>query len=878
MEDFLGFAILILIIPIVIIVIIISTLRTLERMVFQVLATLQRMEAQQTDINKRLDQLAAQKQEGWVPGAADPQRATNPFRTAPGEGTNVATPPIVPNIVPPTAPPLVEPAPPPVTPPPIVAPTTPVSLPDPQPIQPVAVPPLIPAEPIEQAEPIAAATPGSETQAPHTHLGTTAEPALEDAPAPDWPIGNPFGPPPPASKGGTINWEKFVGENLINKIGIAFLTIGIGIFVKYAIDQNWLGHLGRVLIGIAAGAAMAATGHFMRKEYRAFSAVLVGGAIAVFYFTIGLAFQQYHLMSQATAFAIMVVITGIGVGFSLVYDRIELAVIALVGGFLTPFMVSTGTSNFVVLYSYILLLNTGMLAISWWRKWRLVYLLAFIFTLILFSFWPITGIGPGQHGLALGFATAFYLQLVAATLAFNLRTGTLFYGEDFLQLLTLNMTYFGGGLYIIDQSLFYYLRGAFTLAMAAFNLGLAWFVNRQPATDRNFFYLVLGLGLTFVTLAGPIELHGNRITLFWAAEGALLLWLYDRTGMHLLYRAAWIMIPLTLVSWLIDVEHVYKLDEALPGRINIVFNEAFVSGLAVAALLGAFRYMLGRLEQEPVWAGYPPAQRRIFIEWLIVITAFTTGAIELNYQLAVVDRFYHGNHLQTVALMGYTGLWLCALWVVDQRYLQKYEKPLINASAIYLFLLVVIIRKVYPLAEGALVEHAIPLPHERGRPLWHLLIQYVMVLAALPLGLQLLQFARKKPQLKQRYLWAIGVAGLILFSVQLDIASLLLHPNLNVSNYDAVLDWVHRVVYPVAWALLSFWLVVRGIMKKRRSLRLLGLALFSFTLGKLFFLDVWDMPPGGRITAFILLGLLLLIVSFMYQKLKGLVAAEEEGE
>src|SRR5690606_4639853 len=98
--------------------------------------------------------------------------------------------------------------------------------------------------------------------------------------------------------------EKFIGENLANKIGIAILVIGIGFFVKYAIDKEWINEIGRVFIGILSGGLLIVVAHRMRKTFTAFSSVLVGGGIAVQYFTITIAFHEYHIFPQTVAFAI----------------------------------------------------------------------------------------------------------------------------------------------------------------------------------------------------------------------------------------------------------------------------------------------------------------------------------------------------------------------------------------------------------------------------------------------------------------------------------------------------------------------------------------------------------------------------------------------
>ena len=117
--------------------------------------------------------------------------------------------------------------------------------------------------------------------------------------------------------------EKFIGENLANKIGIAVLVLGISFFVKYAIDKNWIKESGRVIIGLIAGGILIGIAHRIRNTYRSFSSVLMGGGITVFYFTIAFAFHQYELIGQKTAFGIMILITAFAVLLALYYDRLE---------------------------------------------------------------------------------------------------------------------------------------------------------------------------------------------------------------------------------------------------------------------------------------------------------------------------------------------------------------------------------------------------------------------------------------------------------------------------------------------------------------------------------------------------------------------------
>src|SRR5258708_5780780 len=198
-------------------------------------------------------------------------------------------------------------------------------------------------------------------------------------------------PPPPAGEKHNPDFfdrhpdmEKFIGENLISKIGIAVLVLAIGFFVKYAIDNDWIGPVGRVGVGLLCGGILIGIAHWLRDQYKAFSSVLVGGGLAVLYFTIALAYHEYQLFNQTTAFVIMLVVTTFSVLLSLLYDRQELAIIALAGGFITPFLVSNGRGDYVVLFSYLLILNTGLLVIAYNKIWRLLNILSFGFSAVVF--------------------------------------------------------------------------------------------------------------------------------------------------------------------------------------------------------------------------------------------------------------------------------------------------------------------------------------------------------------------------------------------------------------------------------------------------------------------------------------------------------------
>ena len=389
--------------------------------------------------------------------------------------------------------------------------------------------------------------------------------------------------------------EKFIGENLINKIGILILVLGISFFVKYAIDKDWINEPARVGIGILAGALVMGIAHRLRKNYAAFSSVFVAGAISIFYLTIGIAFHDYHLFSQTVAFIIMVVITIFSVFVSVSYDRKELAVLALIGGFAVPFMVSTGEGNYKVLFTYIAILNIGMLLIAYFKKWNLVTLLAFIFSCLLYSAWFGKGFYDDQLPCrgALFFATIFYIIFSVATVINNLRNKGTFTKLEYFIMVANTFFYFGMGISIIENWK-PELKGLFTIALAFYNLVYAIFLYRKFGLDKNAIYLLLGLTLTFVTLAIPIQFKGNYITLFWAGEAVLLFWLSQKSKIATFKLGAIIVQILMLGSLIMDWEKYYSGNVM---ELKPFLNRMFITGIVSLASL-IFTYILLKKEKE----------------------------------------------------------------------------------------------------------------------------------------------------------------------------------------------------------------------------------------------------------------------------------------
>jgi uncharacterized membrane protein len=677
-------------------------------------------------------------------------------------------------------------------------------------------------------------------------------------------------PPPPSFFERNPDMEKFIGENLVSKIGIAVLVLAIGFFVKYSIDQNWMGPVARVANGIAGGAILIALAHRFRNKYRGFSSVLAGGGIAVFYFTITLAFQQFHLFSQTTAFVIMIVITIFAVALALLYDKQELAIIALIGGFLAPLLVSTGSGNYKVLFTYLIILNSGLLVIAYNKAWRLLNLLSFIFTILMFGSWLIllNYFEPDitfRNGFI--FATVFYMLFFIINIAHNIKEKKKFIASDFGILLANTSLYFAAGIYCLNNMEAREFRGLFSASMGVFNLCVSYFLFRKQKVDTNILYLLIGITLTFISITAPIQLHGNYITLFWASEAVLLYWLFTRSKISIIQYSAGLVWVLMLVSLLMDWAQLYG---SIAGdHLPIIANKGFITTV-FTALATYLLFLIRSKEDESIKVISSAAipGKKIFRIVAIVIL-FLAGALEINHQF---DAYFPEINIGTFYLLLYTAAFIHILISITQT-IKQLQLHWLTAAIMFVFCIfsyLTFFESTYHIQAKMLTEHNYSI---------HFMAHWALaVLIALMLYRFMMLMLKNMTVDSNSFnsiIWIFCTVVVIYLSMEM----LLIANNIFYAA-DNSLENIQRVYIktglPILWGLCSFAFMWTGMHFKYRTLRIISLSLFTLTLLKLFIFDIRNIPAGGKIAAFFCLGVLLLFVSFMYQRLKKIIIDDEE--
>ena len=327
----------------------------------------------------------------------------------------------------------------------------------------------------------------------------------------------------------------FTVGNVPVKIGMLVLLAGVAALLKYASDRGLFAlPMELRLAGVAVAALAALVFAWRRREdNRVFALSLQGGAIGVLLLTTYAAFKLYGVLPASAAFALSVVlVAGMGL-LAVLQDAKALAVFALLAGFLAPLWLSTGGGNHVALFSYYALLNAAVVAIAWFRSWRILNLLGFAFTFGIGGLWGASGYRPEHYASTQPFLLLFFLFYLAVPILFarrqpegrrDLVDGCLIFGVPLVA-----FTMQAG---LVDSIL--PDAGRMPLALCALGLGVLYAALGWAFRHRNGYavlrdsYAVLAVG--FATLAVPLALSARATAAVFALEGAGLVWLGLRQG------------------------------------------------------------------------------------------------------------------------------------------------------------------------------------------------------------------------------------------------------------------------------------------------------------------------------------------------------------
>ncbi len=639
-----------------------------------------------------------------------------------------------------------------------------------------------------------------------------------------------------ANKFGDVSLEELLFGNIILKVAIVAFILGIGLFLKYSIDKDWIPIWGRVLIGIAVGIAMLIAGiRMIDNKHKLFSESLFGGGIAVLYLSVFAAFalEGFMFISATYAYVSMIVITILAGVISVRFDAKSTAIFGLIGGFATPFLLSTGSGNYVGLLTYMLMLNLGVLFVSIYKKWSLLSWMAFTITsvtalvtvwgtvndfsalsLLYASFFLIYSIVPfineirgGEEALQKPFVFLFWANFVVAILSYL----ALFehYNIDFL----------------------YY--AVVTVLLAGYLLIYASVLAKKNVLLKNLFYIVLAQAIALLLVTPAFIFSGGSLTIVWALESLMLLWIATKSNELTYALFALFGFAVTVVRYFIfDVVSEYELLAYMAQKATTLY---YVQSLAVTSL-----FVIGSL-----FAGYKLLKNSALdfkyvsiesLQWTLFMGTFVGAYLVSTFISSLLSNLYYTDVFSMVYMV------IIALFAFI-LYKSSYSQ---SAKVIfYIFLGLLLLGFMDNIA------------HISGSNITLSLINFLLFMAVVGF---IYTIAFKESNL--------NVSNYQLSTLMLGGGVGLLFIFLNVEVYHLVKLYTPagtKFAITLLWIIFGISLFVYGIIKEIKVSKLVGTALILLAILKAFFFDLANLDSIYRIVLFLVLGVILFGLSYFYQ-------------
>jgi hypothetical protein len=380
-----------------------------------------------------------------------------------------------------------------------------------------------PPAPVVEAQP--AETPSPEPAAP---------PAPAKAPAEEIPTVLPVRPARPRPRPvSSRQVEEWLGGRALGWAAVVLLLFAVAFFLKVAFENQWIGELGRVAIGVLAGAGLCVAGlRYHRRGWRAFSQMLTAAGIVLLYLSAFASFGYYHLLPRDHGAIFLIALVTEAAVLALLYEAPAIALMAVIGGLLAPILLHSDRDQYVSLFIYLTALNAGAVALSLQRRWPALGAVALLGTHGLFWLWYAEHFHPAKLPAALAFLPVIgALYLAQTVLAALLRRPTAWPSllpeagavEDTVRPVLSSFLFALAGYILLDPD-YHAWMGTFALGVAIIHTLAAWLLfARRPEAARPILVQV-ATAMAFVAAVFPLQADAAWVAVGWAVQGLALWW------------------------------------------------------------------------------------------------------------------------------------------------------------------------------------------------------------------------------------------------------------------------------------------------------------------------------------------------------------------
>jgi len=391
------------------------------------------------------------------------------------------------------------------------------------------------------------------------------------------------------------DWEAIVGERWALWAGVAFSFLAVAFFLAYA--WQFLGDGAKVAIGVLFGAAFLVVGEWTTEREKTFSASMTGLGLAILYLNTWAASAKYDIVPFELALIGMAAVAALGVYLAVRYDTQALSIIATLGGFLAPALLSSAGesgSSVAPFLTYLLVLNAGILAVSMYKRWSANQGMAFIATVLILLAWSADKGLSGVEWTVFFYFTLYYLIFAAVSIAPSFLKDFKPKPTDALLFCSASVLYASAGQGLLHGVLGSF-PGAFLAVAGLCEIGLAWWLYMRSESGGMLREAAVGIAALFATCALAAQLRAESLVIAFSVEAVVLCWIAQRYPGKVLRFAA-------LGVWLIALMGVVWASVWSEGRAPLIVNPRALTVL-VFALASAMMVFLSdpkNKEKEPL--------------------------------------------------------------------------------------------------------------------------------------------------------------------------------------------------------------------------------------------------------------------------------------
>ena len=606
--------------------------------------------------------------------------------------------------------------------------------------------------------------------------------------------------------------ETEIGSRWLLYVGVVALVVGVSYFQRLAIENNWLGERARVIEGLLAGLLLLAGGRWcIRRGYDVYGQIVSGGGVAVLYVSIYAASTLYQLIGRGATFAALCAITALAAWLADRYRSQGLAVMAVGGGFVTPFLLPSDTDAQIALFTYDGVLIAGTMFLAHRRVWPLLNVVSYVLTGLAVSAWAMTYYTSSKY-----LVTEAYLTIYCGMFLYIL-----------FQTRRANTTEAG-----LAQAVLWSAPAVYYLV----SLAILW---------PHSIALLVFLGIV-AAIGAALAPHGHavvRLTVWMAVAVPLLFWTNERAG------SQW------LVPGLIAVSGIYLVNllahvHGMTGEQKLAEPDIALLHLNPLVLYAGAHWLVGA-----VYPDATAASAFLFAMWNAVVGVALRGqrrgyalhfAAVASTLLAVAIGLQFDGEARTIG-WGAEGVAIVWLGLRQQRDWFRFGGLVVFAVAVFQWLELQRIQ--------ATVDYTVGLNWRAACGGFVIALTYV--LAWLHRGRQI-----------------AGTSMMTPFVIVANVLTLTLLTN-EIGAYWRVRELVapgttqqlaRQLMLSVTWAVYATVLIVIGLRRRYAPIRYLAMVVFGVTTGKVFFFDLAALEQIYRVSSIIVLGLLLLLTSYLYNR------------